>query len=496
MFRNLAPALAGLYDANDHAQFGLSVREGATAMWRVIRTSCSALKRNAVPDQVLLKLDLANAFNSVNRSYIFSTIQQHAPAILPWIQSSYGTSIPHFSDAGTEFSSQVGVRQGDPLSPALFSLVLYCFTTTYAQTCPALQKVQWYLDDGAVLGTPEEVNSIIQTIEREGPAWGLFLNRTKCSIFRITDAPAAVVPNANFPHNVNIHTDGMTVMNLPVVGNSEFFRDSINELIDKHAGKIETIAQLDDVQMEYHALTMCLSFQTVNHVLRAFPRESAQIAFDRFDAAIWREIRRLMKIDHLGTDEESRLRDWMALPTKRGGAGLYRTTDIALPALLGSWGLTHEVVRRWVGTVCSETANDPFCGLDEVRTAIQEWQHRYPNAEFQPTRKQREYSKTVQDTVIEKAREQWPATYQQHLLSNSLKGAGFWLTNPPHDHFKLTDDQFRVSFSLRFNFRVLRTMSAQQAHQRIKDEQWGSHHATTRYATNFTCLRYTAHPMP
>ena len=110
-----------------------------------------------------------------------------------------------------------------------------------------------------MLGTPEEVNSIIQTIEREAPAWGLFLNRTKCSIFRITDAPAAVVPNANFPHNVNIHTDGMTVMNLPVVGNSEFFRDSINELIDKHAGKIETIAQLDDVQMEYHALTMCLS---------------------------------------------------------------------------------------------------------------------------------------------------------------------------------------------------------------------------------------------
>ena len=47
--------------------------------------------------------------------------------------------------------SRCGVQQGDPLGPALFSVVVAEFNRQICEKFPGLNNV-WYLDDGSYLG--------------------------------------------------------------------------------------------------------------------------------------------------------------------------------------------------------------------------------------------------------------------------------------------------------------------------------------------------------
>ena len=72
---------------------------------------------------MLVKLDFANAFNSVRRDAVLEAVALHVPELLAYTTSAYGAaSILQFGDE--QIISQEGIQQGDPLGPLLFSLAL------------------------------------------------------------------------------------------------------------------------------------------------------------------------------------------------------------------------------------------------------------------------------------------------------------------------------------------------------------------------------------
>ena len=93
-------------------------------------------------------------------------------------------------EAGRRFtwvrsSSQVvaGFKQGDPLGPLGVSLALQPLVESIRSNVPALKVNVWYLDDGTLCGSLDNLALALQIIERDGPSYGLQLNRSKSLLY-------------------------------------------------------------------------------------------------------------------------------------------------------------------------------------------------------------------------------------------------------------------------------------------------------------------------
>ena len=104
-------------------------------------------------------------------STIISEARDHFPQLSMWVEACYGAaSNPTFGEAVLQ--SMRGVKQGDPLGPPLFALLLQ----------PILKELQeveglflniWYLDDRTLCGTRAALQEAWDLLSTRGPACGL-----------------------------------------------------------------------------------------------------------------------------------------------------------------------------------------------------------------------------------------------------------------------------------------------------------------------------------
>ena len=97
------------------------------------------------------------------------------PEVLKWATTCYSQP-SHLLYGDPTISSERGWQQGDPLASLLFSLVLHPIVTTIEERVPGLAAHAWYLDDGTVVGTAEELQEVVDILVEEGPARGLILS--------------------------------------------------------------------------------------------------------------------------------------------------------------------------------------------------------------------------------------------------------------------------------------------------------------------------------
>jgi hypothetical protein len=73
---------------------GFDVKQGAEAAVHAAR----CYVRNVGRGEALLKIDFANAFNTINRDEVFNSTADYAPELLPFIDVCYG--LPKFLCCG------------------------------------------------------------------------------------------------------------------------------------------------------------------------------------------------------------------------------------------------------------------------------------------------------------------------------------------------------------------------------------------------------------
>ena len=100
-------------------QLGVAVRNGAQTVVGAARRFLDTGDGRGM----LLKLDFANAFNTVDRQRVLDAISASKPELLPWAACSNASPSP-LVFAGRVISSEQKVQQGDPLGPLLFSLTI------------------------------------------------------------------------------------------------------------------------------------------------------------------------------------------------------------------------------------------------------------------------------------------------------------------------------------------------------------------------------------
>ena len=154
-------ATALLADLFRPKQLGVGVPGGCEAAVHAarefVRWSSSSVTS---PPQVLVKVDVANAYNSINRLSFLSQIREKCPAIYPLMRQAYGFPSPLFYGK-TKIFSRTGLHQGDPLASLAFSLAINPIIRNI--TCPFNA---WYLDDGTFGGEPQEVSRNLRELEQ------------------------------------------------------------------------------------------------------------------------------------------------------------------------------------------------------------------------------------------------------------------------------------------------------------------------------------------
>ena len=111
------------------------------------------------------------------------------------MECSYGSQ-PSLLLDNRPILSCCGVQQGDPLGPLGFALVLHSVIEKIKESVPGLLINVWYLDDGTLCGTEQELAIALSIIELEGPPRGLFLNKSKSLIYTPATPPSPIHSSA------------------------------------------------------------------------------------------------------------------------------------------------------------------------------------------------------------------------------------------------------------------------------------------------------------
>ena len=148
--------------------------------------SLTALVEDPQLEFAALTFDFTNAFNSVNRAHVLQALFDRHPDKLGrlWRATSWAYSNPSplfISGEGNRVAhvlwSKEGVRQGDPLAPALFALAV---KSLYADAIEGLEvKAVAILDDLDVIGPPSLLIEVHRRMSELAPDYGLQLRADK-----------------------------------------------------------------------------------------------------------------------------------------------------------------------------------------------------------------------------------------------------------------------------------------------------------------------------
>jgi hypothetical protein len=296
-------------------QVGVGVPGGCEAAIHAARRYLEDMPQ----DKVLIKLDFANAFNSLHRWDMLMAVRERMPEIYPFVFASYSVSSSLLFGSKVVLSNE-GPQQGDPIGPLLFCNTIH----------PLLESLKseltiGYLDDMTLAGDQTTVAEDVQHIMTEGARMGLLLNVSKCEI--ITHKQT-VIMDPLLSSFLRVDLDNACLLGSPL---------STGQALDIEWGErckdMERAAhRLNDVGAQNALILLRASFGAprVQHLLRS------SLSWDHPGLARFDEVQR----GALSSVANANLSDiqWIqaTLPIKQGGLGLRRVASLALPSFLAS----------------------------------------------------------------------------------------------------------------------------------------------------------------
>lgn len=391
-------------------QLGFGSRGGCEAAVHATRTF---LDQNG--GEVLLKVDVKNAFNSVDRGALLTQIKQITPHVYNYLWQCY-SSPSKLLFRNHPINSAVGCQQGDPLGPAIFSLAIHPIISSL------FSKLNlWYLDDGTLGGDVNSVLEDLRSLIAKFSTIGLDLNFSKCELY--VSNLKSEVEKTNIISKFNSLAPNIKIQNkdtLSLLG-APIFSESIPPLIDSISLKFNSIVErLLNIHphIAFTIIRFCLFAPRAIYLLRCSP--------------LWKHPNLLLSLDEsiqctlssvLNCHFDSKSWTQASLPIRFGGLGIRSIKNLSLPAFLSS---VHSTLSLTTKIILPSLGGVEVSCLSEARNA---WSAICPNCDL-PTlpNSQRHWDeplcKMTFSTLLESAVND---TERARLLAVSEREAGFWL---------------------------------------------------------------------
>lgn len=426
--RRLVAKCANLYALRKLAgyfrpvQLGVAISGGCEAAIHASRRFVEEM----ADDEVLVKLDFSNAFNSIRRDAVLNAVAAKLPELYAFCNSAYsGHSFLVFDK--NVISSQEGVQQGDPLGPLLFCLVIHPLL------CSLSAKLKiGYLDDITLGGSTGSVNGDVASILSAGSKLGLQLNKAKCEVISRSAIPTGLLLS-QFSHLSPVEA---TLLGAPLIDGvalDEALLDSRAKFVDV-ADRLSRVSAHDALVL----LKSCGSTPRILHLLRSSPC-SRHPTLSLIDEVLRRAISRITN---------TRISDvqWaqVVLPVKSGGLGIRSASHLAPSAYLAAFSASSQLQAQILSL--PSVAQSRF-----EASALAAWLE-LSSAQCQPDPlppKQKEWDKAVIAAEVNRLFSLHPD--HARLLAVSAPHSSDWLSALPISNcgLRLSDEEVRVAVGLR-----------------------------------------------
>ncbi len=165
---------------------------------------------------------------------------------------------------------------GSAPGPLGFALTLQPIMEHILSEVPGLKINVWYLDDGTLCGSPDDLAKALKLIEDEGPALGLDLNPSSTSL-----RMPILISTPYHPTSHPICGDGFVLLGCPI-GPPSFCEVTMLRRVEKVKDTLSKLPDLEDLQKEAALLRSCLALPKVSFSLRSCPPKLYPPCYGRF----------------------------------------------------------------------------------------------------------------------------------------------------------------------------------------------------------------------
>ena len=311
-------------------QLGVGIPGGAEVIIHATRQAVDAAE-----DKYVLQADLVNAFNCADRACALEEVKTHFPELLAWVSTAYGTS-SNLIFGKALILSMVGFHHGDPLASLIFSLVLHPIILKIEAEVPTLDLNAWFLDDGTLVGTEQELCKVVDILQAEGPSRGLILSTAVTT----PDKPKTTIwSKSNLSDNPDLHNRGIARVREPGIillgaplGQDDFTARVLQEKVDKVAAITSLLPDIKDPHVEFCLLRSCLALPKLMFLLRTVDTTKHQPILLEFDRLVREALIRI-----LGCPLRDNSWNQAKLPVSMAGLGLRSAIDHSSAAFATSY---------------------------------------------------------------------------------------------------------------------------------------------------------------
>ena len=395
---------------------------------------------------------------------VLKKVAELAPQLLPFVTWAYSNPSRLWVNGAPPDApplwSMAGVRQGDPLGPLLFALVLQAVLLKVRSDHPDAPALA-YLDDGTIMARVDAGVAACRTFIAECAPHNLFPANHKCLTYSRTPALAASAAEAlQFTHSA----DGVVVVGTPI-GSDEFVRAHASSKADK---AIELTGIMLDLplaaQDKMLLLRMSLS-RRLAHLTRTVSFDTVGGAIEKLDAAVEIAACDIGGIDH---EDLGIIATWqLHAPLRHGGIGLHTTDALeasaaflagaaiaqntlkAAPEVLQPFkGQRGERLREQWGQLVDASPGKWCEGYRDVTQTCLEMV--MPQAQRSVTREQAELAQAEVFALLGEGDSLQHQQAVARLRSVACRASGAWLDAlPVAPTLRLSDSHFRSAMQLR-----------------------------------------------